>query len=181
MIKELFALASEFETKALSKTAAKERVSRGKISKQLEKAKADYGRLKDSLDVMEANDAKLKSQLDETRKSTNEARQRILKMHKAMQNMDLSNANDAIFYNDESQDVGYVIDGKEFHLDIDDTGEVKLTPMGKHRKARKAPKQEEQKVEDTHCADDECGDESHGHEGKEKEEDFDSLYASLVE
>src|ERR1041384_4534004 len=105
MTKDIFALASEYEKK-ITKTAGKQRLSRFRISKTLEKTK----KMKDSMDVLEANDAKLKAQLDGTRKNVQEARSRIMKMHKAMQNMDLANANDAIFYDGNSaDDIGYVI------------------------------------------------------------------------
>lgn len=175
MRKSIFAVANEYKEK-FAKTAGKQRLSRGRISKSLDKAKGEYAKLKDSMDVLEANDAKLRGQLEGTRKSVQEARSRIMKMHKAMQNMDLANANDAIFYDGNSaDDIGYVINGKEFHLDISDDGEVNLTPMNKHRKSKKdelSSSKKEEEHKDEHEAND---------DKKEDGEDFDDLYADLVE
>jgi hypothetical protein len=141
MVKDIFTLAFEYQNKLqpLTKTAAKEKMNRGRMGKSLEKTKADYAKYKRDLDVLEADDAKLKEKLDTARGGAAAARQRMLKLHKAMQHMDLASANDAVFYADD-EDVGYVINGKEYHLDVDDTGDVKLTPMNAHRKAKKGVK-----------------------------------------
>src|ERR1035437_1421123 len=170
MIKDILALAEEFEKSVNKtvgiKTAGKQRLSRGRISKTLDKAKVDYSKLKGNLDSLEANDAKLRTQLDGTRKEVQDARKKIMQMHGAMKNMDLSNANDAVFYDGQSaDDIGYIINGKEYHLDIDDSGEVSLTPMNKHRKANKPPKKEEEQ-----CADDNCSDDTHEHAVTEDED-----------
>jgi len=199
MVKEILRLAAQYENKLGSqvKTAAKEKVNRGRLAKKLERAKSDYSKLKSELDVLEANDSKLKQQLETTRSGAQKARKDIMQMHNAMQKMDLANANDAIFYADD-EDVGYVINGKEFHLDVDDTGDVKLTPMSAHRKSKKAPKKDEG------CVDENCADDSHMHFGPGSKEvkpekdtanlgtfddanddkdmtEFDDLYATLVE
>lgn len=162
---DILKLAQEFETKtqSLKKTSGgKERMSRAKMMKALEKAKNDHKSLKSTLDMLEANDAKLKGQLEQTKKDFQEARAKILKYHNGMQHSDLANASDVVFYDD---DTGYVIDGKEYHLDVDDgSGDLKLTLMSKHRKAKKAEKAEP-------CMDANCADDSHQHPKKEKDEE----------
>lgn len=132
----LFDLSQEFEY-SLAKTAAKDRLGRNKVNKALEKAKKEYANHKGNLDQLEAQDSKLRIQLDNTRKSTNDARKRVITLHKAMQNMDLANASDAVFYNDNSEDIGYIIGGKEYHLKMDEEGEMELVPMRHFRSERK--------------------------------------------
>ena len=53
MIKDIFALALEYQNKLqpLTKTAAKEKMNRGRMTKTLEKAKTDYANLKKQLDT----------------------------------------------------------------------------------------------------------------------------------
>ena len=98
-----------------------------------------------------------------------------MKMHKAMQTMDLANANDAVFYADD-EDVGYIINNKEYAVSIDDSGDVKFIPMNQHRKSKKAPKQDEA------CTDENCTDDSHGHlvkkpgEGEPGDQDLDNAH-----
>lgn len=184
-MKKIAKVAGIYEA-TLVKEAAKERASRKQVDKMLGKAKSEYAKYKGQLDLLEAEDAKRKAQLDVTRRQTNDLRQKVMKMHKAMQCMDLANASDAVFYNDDSSDIGYIISGKEFHLEIDENGEMSLHPMRKFRSERKSSKKDE------NCAED-CMDASHGHpvaedESLAKDEDFnvtdedlDDLYASLLE
>lgn len=159
-MKKLSEVADKFAAK-LTKNAAKDKVSRSKVTKMLDRAKADYAKQKGQLDILEVEDSKRKIQLDNSRRSTNDLRQHIMKMHKTMQCMDLASASDAIFYNDDSKDIGYMIGGKEFHLEIDEQGEMKLIPMRNYRKDRKlslSPK-------DENCAED-CADPEHEHSGE---------------
>lgn len=182
-MKKIAEVAGIYEA-TLVKEAAKERASRKQVDKMLGKAKAEYAKYKGQLDVLEAEDAKRKAQLDVTRRQTNDLRQKVMKMHKAMQCMDLANASDAVFYNDDSADIGYIISGKEFHLEIDEHGEMNLHPMRKFRSERKSSKKDE------NCAED-CMDASHGHVSAEDndsaedfnvtDEDLDDLYSSLLE
>ena len=175
-MENLIKVANLLET-SLIKEGAKDRVSRNKVNKMLEKAKTEYGKLKSSLDNLEDQDSKLQIQLTNTRHLTNEARQRVIKLHKAIQSMDLASATDAIFYNDDSSDIGYIIRGKEYHLDINDAGDMVLHPMRQFRSERKS------KNSDAQCADD-CVDLTHSHESADKEElteeALDSLYNSLL-
>jgi len=186
-MKKLANVADIYESK-LTKLGARDRISRKHMSKKLEKAKKEYSKLKDQLDVLDAEDSKRKSQLDATRKNTNDVRKRVMDLHKSMQCMDLSNAQEAIFYNDDSSDVGYLINGKEYHIDFSDTGEMTPVEMRKHRKERKMS----QKA-DANCAED-CAEPEHNHPEKLEstgdensaddmnmaEDDLDSLYADLL-
>jgi hypothetical protein len=109
----------------------------------------------------------LDEKLDKVKQECAASRKHMLKLHKAVQSMDIANASDCIFYNDDSDDIGFVIRGKEYHLHIPEDGEVELVPMLQHRRSRK------QKDEPTDVMN-ENGD-------VVIDEDLDNLYADLVE
>lgn len=191
--KTILAASSQY-LQNIQKLASKEKINRGKLGKRLQKAKDDYSKLKKALDILEANDAKTQQELGDHRSRAQQSRKNIMKMHKAMQTMDLANANDAVFYADDD-DVGYIINGKENHISINDNGDFQFTPMHQYRKSKRAPKIDddtETSASDEACVDDTCTDEAHNHPAKEeeqKEEDtddvndtadkFEDLYSSL--
>ncbi len=139
-VSQIARVAEEFET-LLSKTAAKEKTSRKKLDKDLAKAKSEYARVKSIQDDLEGKKADIDSKLEKSRAECGAARKKMLKMHKVVQNMDISNASDAILY-DTSDDVGYIIQGKEFYLSFNDEGDIEKTPMLQWRKERKAKQNE---------------------------------------
>lgn len=140
-------IAKNFQA-TLQKQAAKEKTSRKRLSKELEKAKLEYGKLKSLLDDLESKKSDLDIKLNKIKSECTSARKNMVKLHKTIQSMDISNASDAIFYNDESDDVGYVINGKEFHLDFDNDGELSLIPMLAHRRSKKQKDKEEAEAEE---------------------------------
>lgn len=167
-LKEAIAIFQE----GVKKYAAKEKISRTKLNKALEKAKANYSKARTHLTALEKEYAKLESQLSASRAECNDARKHMNKLHNAAYNMDLSSATDAVFYQD-SDDVGYVVDGKEFYLEISDDGELNLTPWNKYRRDRKA-KNEEVKRDNDEIALDE-------NNAEISDEEFDQFYSNLVE
>lgn len=124
---------------AISKTAGKSKVSRNGISKNIEKSKKTYKNLKSKLDILEKEDAKRQKELNELRSQVASLKKSIGNSHKVLQNLDVANADDAVFYND-SDDVGYVIDGGEYHLEVKDDGELELIPMRQWRRSKKLEK-----------------------------------------
>lgn len=161
-------LAEQFAEKLNKMAASKEQVPRKRLSKILEKEKLEYSKKKKMLDGLEAEAEKLNSKVDQLRGECQSDRKNIMKKHQALSNMDMANASDVIFYNDDSSDTGYVIDGKEYHLEIDDMGDLKLFPMRKHRAERK------QKPEENEVSDQEPSMEV-------ADEDVDNLYLNLTE
>jgi hypothetical protein len=119
------------------KTAGKKPMSRNTIQKAIAKAKKQHDALKSELDKLEADDSKLKTRLDDTRSKLQFTRKQLLNMHRGMQHMDIANADDAVFYDDDDR-IGYVIKGKEYHMDINDCGDVTLIPMGKYLREQRA-------------------------------------------
>lgn len=124
----------------ITKTAGKSKVSRNGIAKNIEKSKKTYKKLKSELDALEKEDAKRQKELNELRSRVSSLKKTIGNSHKVLQNLDVSNADDAVFYND-SDDVGYVIDGGEYHLEVKDDGELELTPMRQWRRSKKIEKE----------------------------------------
>lgn len=169
-----------------NKYAAKEKVTRKKVVSALEKAKKTYGQLKASLDSLESQAEKINSALEKTKSNCSAARKEMMKYHKTIQNMDLSNASDVIFY--ESSDVGYLINGTECHLDMDDVGDLRIVPMREHRKSKrqKHDTNEVSYVNESDDSSDEDGSDTSDHETKDMDElnlthdELDNLYASLL-
>jgi hypothetical protein len=169
-----------------NKYAAKEKITRKKIVSALEKAKTNYGKLKSSLDNLEAQAEKINSALEKTKSDCSAARKEMMKYHKTIQNMDLSNASDVTFY--ESGDVGYLINNTECHLDLDDVGDLRVVPMREHRKSKRQ-KPDTNEAPYTNMSDD-ASDEDGGDasdQGQEYMDDInlthdelDNLYASLL-
>lgn len=114
--------------------APKTKMSRKQMAKNLEKSKAKFKHLKDALEVMEADDARLKNKLEQTRGALDSERQSIIKTHEALQKMDLADVDDAVFYDD---DIGYLINGKECHLEIGSNGHLVIIPMSQYKKNKK--------------------------------------------
>ena len=149
----------------INKYAAKEKIGRKKIVSTLEKAKNNYGKLKAALDSLQSQAEKINASLEKTKASCEAARKEMMKYHKTIQNMDLSNANDVIFY--DSGDVGYIIDGKECHLDLDDVGDLRVVPMREHRKSKRKKSIDEQDAAYNSAVDDDSDEDG----SEEKSED----------
>lgn len=146
------AVAGSSVESGIEKIAAKDKVGRNKLSKILEKAKKEHSVNKRELDSLEAEDRKLRAKLEKCRKDTSVARGKVMKLHNAMQCMDVADASDVIFYDD---DVAYIVDSKEYHLEISADGDIKLTPWREHRRAKKNEKKEEVSEETNDTADSE--------------------------
>jgi len=120
----------------LDKTVAKEKVNRKKVLNTYEKSKTEYLNHKKKLDLVEKQVDALQKELDKHKGLCGASRKTLLKLQKAVQNMDLANASDVIFYQN-SDDMGYIVDGKEYHLEVDQLGEIAKTPMLHHRRSLK--------------------------------------------
>ncbi len=128
--------ALSLEEPVVVKTAAKDKITRAKVISNLEKVKKEYLVAKKQKDSLENEKMRIEMSLDKINSECSSARKRMQKLYQTVQHMDLTDAGAAIFY-EGSEDVGYVVDGKEFHLDIDNSGEMNLVPMNKFRRDRK--------------------------------------------
>lgn len=163
----------------LTKIAAKEKTNRKRVVSSLEKAKSAYGKLKASLDSLEEQALRINESLEKTKSSCGLARKEMLKLHKVIQTMDLTNANEVVMY--DSGDVGYVIDGKECHVDVDDSGEMKKTRMRDHRREKKNDKKDTLDASyDPALDDDSSEDEGEVVDIADINDELDSLYADFM-
>jgi hypothetical protein len=153
-------LAESFD-RSLTKIAAKEKTSKKSLSKKLEKARAEHQKLSEELKRVQKEYDKIKSVFDDLKGRVSAKRKEIISLQNAGQKMDLANASDAIFHQD-TNDVSYVIDGKEYHVEVDGEGEIQTVPWRDHRKAQKPAQPEsiegnEENAEQSLDAED-CGD-----------------------
>jgi len=136
----LHKLSNYFEGKLVS-LAAKERTNKKKINKEWEKSKAEYAKIKAIVDDLQGKKQDAEQKLESASNQCSAARKKMMGLMKTIQHMDISNASDAVFYNDDYGDVGYVIGNKEYHLSLNDDGEMSIVPMLTHRRNRKQQNQ----------------------------------------
>lgn len=118
----------------LEKSAApKEKLNRKKMLKALEKAKAKHQACREMVSGLEHQKAITDAKLDQGKQDLNASKEEVKKLHSGLQRMDLANADDVVFY---ANDMSFIIDGKEYHLD-EEEGEYKFVPMGKWRRDKK--------------------------------------------
>jgi len=154
-------LAESFD-RSLNKIAAKEKTSKKSLSKRLEKARAEHQKLSEEFKKVQKEHSGVQARFDELKGKVSAKRKEIISLQSAGQKMDLADASDAIFHQD-TNDVSYVIDGKEYHVELDGEGNVNTVPWRDHRKAQKpAPEVSEEsgeKIEGEEVADaEDCAD-----------------------
>ena len=128
-------LAESFD-RSLNKIAAKEKTSKKSLSKRLEKARSEHQKLSEEFKRVQKEHSGVQARFDDLKGKVSAKRKEIISLQNAGQKMDLADASDAIFHQD-TNDVSYVIDGKEFHVDVDGEGNVNTVPWRDHRKAQK--------------------------------------------
>ena len=152
MLNDIKSVASHF-SEVLNKVASRDKVTKKKLYKDLDKAKSEHNKLKSIVDDLESKKNDAQSKLDKIKSEYTAARKNMIKLHKTIQSMDISNASDVIFYNDALSDVGYVIDNKEYNLEINDDGEVELVPMHQYRKSKRQKQLEEEQAKEAQVED----------------------------
>ena len=159
-------LARKFESQLELKKAARRgtKMSARKINKELDKARKEYKECSKKLSELEKELARLEGDIQACRDGRRGSRSKMLRMNRVLQNMDLSDANYCMFYDDNAVDVGYIIDGEEHYLDREDEGEINLKPMKEYRRELR----EQSKDEDSSMADD---DDDENQEDESQEDD----------
>jgi len=131
----------------ISKSAGKTRQSRKELLKSLDGAKKNYSKFKSLSDSLMAQDRKLQEDLSSAKDGLSSCKKDMQSVHDVLRSMDLlGSCDDAIVY--DNSDVGYIVDGKEHHLNLSDDGEFELIPMGTYRKSKKEEPKEESKEEE---------------------------------
>lgn len=147
----LSVVADSFE-KSLLKFAAKEKTPKRTILKKIDKARVELERLVADQKKIKKEFDSVKVKYDNINSLVSSKRKEILRMQNASQKMDMADASDAIFH--DGDDVSYIIDGKEYYVDLKD-GDVSLVPWREHKRSQKP----EELVEEKQSSDVEyCGD-----------------------
>lgn len=135
-------LAEQFEDKLQKeaargrKKAKKRQRTRNQINKDLGGQKKKYQESRKKLSELEKKRDRLERNINECRDSMRSSRSDMLNCTDVLKNMDLADCRHAIFYDNDTKDVSYIIDGSEQHIDIDDIGDVRFKPMKQYQLER---------------------------------------------
>lgn len=166
-MKGILQLADRFEQQ-FDKTAGrsnKKKLSRNRLSSKRDVAKTKYQSERNLLTGLEKERSKLEQKIQDCQDGMYSSRGNMLKLTDVLRTMDLADCNYVIMYENDSQDVSFIIDGDENHIKVNDDGELEVTLMKDHRKAkRKEQKGSEEGLE---------GEESEDEESDESEESED--------
>lgn len=126
---------SEFVQQFEKYARKKPSTSKAAISKLIDKAKAEFQKNKSEMDSLESQFTKLEAKLNQSREVTGTSRRKLMDLYNIIQMMDLSGATGIVQYNN-SNDIGYIINGKEYHIE-NNNGDIKLHNMRAFRKDKK--------------------------------------------
>lgn len=138
-MKEIAQLADRFEQQ-LGKTAGrtnKKKMSRKQMLKQFDKAKANYQNERKRLKGLEGQLAALDQQIQDCRDGMRGSRSDMLTLTDVLRTMDLADCKHAVMYENDTKDVGYLIDGVEHHIKVNEDGELEVTTLKDHRKSKR--------------------------------------------
>ena len=138
----------EVAERLVSKAAApRTKLSRPQLAKRLEKIKEKYQEYYQDLNDLKSKRDVLDSRIAEVDSKFKLYRSEMMKLTEQMRALTLSGARAVITEND---DVSYVKDGLEYHLDVDAVGDVTTMPMKEYKKLMKdlAKKQEKEEKEE---------------------------------
>jgi hypothetical protein len=123
------------------------KLSRPQLAKRLEKIKEKYQEYYQNLNDLKSKRDVLDSRIAEVDSKFKLYRSEMMKLTEQMRAMTLSGSKAVI---QENEDISYVKDGLEYHLDIDATGDVSSMPMKEYKKLMKdlAKKQEKEEKEE---------------------------------
>lgn len=163
---DLLLAAEQFEAliKNAKKGASKKSVSRKELEKELIRSKKDYQDHKSKHDAAKSQLDKLQNDMNSAADHMNNARKTVLKNHNVLKNMDLSNT-DLVQFQNNSDDVLYILDKKPFTATFDMSGNCTLVPYKKIKKIKEEPKEdaeeeekesEEEESDEDDSDDDEC-------------------------
>ena len=123
----------------------KRKRTRRQITKDLEGQKKKYQTERKRLSDMEKKRDRLEKDISECRDSMRSSRGNLLNFTDVLKNMDLSDCRHAIFYDNDTQDVGYILDGNEVHLSTNDEGDLDQLSMKDHQIQRKRQMRDEKR------------------------------------
>ena len=133
---------NNFEETLEKKGAKSSSKSKSQVDRSWKKSKDNYSKLKAQYDKLQKEADKINARLDATKELLTSAKQDMLHYYKTKQLVDLSGASSVVMYENDTRDVGYVIDKEEYYLDLNDARDLVKVPMKEHKKSSK-PKKEE--------------------------------------
>jgi len=104
---------------------------RSDIEKALKKARAEYAKAQKEYYTSKAELSSLQERVDNADLHMAKARQAIMALTNHIQTMDLTGAS-AI--RDRGEDSNYIIDGKEYYIDISDSDHIRKIPWKEYKK-----------------------------------------------
>jgi len=144
--------AVEVADRLMNKSAAsKSTLTKKQINKKLDSAKDDYKRYNQILQDLKSQKQLLETKLTDIDSKFKAARSEMLNLTDYIRTLTLSGADSVVRYNDanEADDVGYIRDGAEYHIEVDSVGEVTCVPMKEHKKSKKnSSKKEEEECDE---------------------------------
>lgn len=135
-----------YDLKLLNKEAGSRKgnkVSKKHLLKQISQATDNYKNLRKELSSLEAEMDALDNKIKSARSGMYDSRADMLRLNGILQNMDLVDSQSVVMYDNDNQDVGYLIDKEEHHLSVDDAGNPSITSMKDYFRSLRQPKQED--------------------------------------
>lgn len=114
------------------KKEAVERKNLKQLSRDIESARSVYQTAKLQLEEAEREAEALQTRISGLKQRKNLAFSQYSKLNQASQHMQLSGANEVRFRG--NSDISYVKDKKEYRLEVDDMGDIKLLPYRTRKK-----------------------------------------------
>ncbi|KKN70840.1 hypothetical protein LCGC14_0427320 [marine sediment metagenome] len=157
---------SETDWDGMQKEAAgrkKTQMSRKKIVKDINDNRVRYRDYRNNLAQLESERDKLECMIQSSRDGVHNTRKRMLHMGDVLQKLDLADSNYAILYDNDSQDVSYLMNKEEYNVQIGEDGELVTTPWrdytsARWRDARDARRQEQADIDDVNDDNDDIAD-----------------------
>ncbi len=133
-VKSIMEIAEDIVKLAINKKRRK--LSKTQTAKLLDAAKEEYKKLYNKFSNLSTESKLLNTTLQSTEIKMKAARLYMLKLNSYMRDMDLSGSTNVVVQKD-SDDVSYIKDGQEYHLEVDVSGEVTSTPIKDFLKSKK--------------------------------------------
>lgn len=138
---------SEVSWKEMKKEAQgrkKVQVSRKKIVKDINDNRVRYRDHRSNLLNLESERDRLDSMIQSAKDGVHKTRKDMLFLSDVLQTLNLADSNYAVFYENERQDVSYILDKtkEEYHVKFDD-GELVITPWKDYMREMRAARRSE--------------------------------------
>lgn len=135
----------------------KTKMSRQRIIKEINGSRSKYQETRKTLKDLESKQKRLNDLIQVAQKDVTESRKKMLRLSEVVQKMDLADCNYAVFYENDRQDVAYVIDKEEYHVQFSDDGVTENIPMPEYLRQHRRSKESNPAYDEYDC-DEMCDD-----------------------